>query len=236
MWTIHRLARWHPVLLAGLLACASDPQAGPSEERSASERLQAENADLERRLALASGREFYLLLEPERQRLSLMFQGAVLRDFPVLEMAVGRRRTLFVDWAPPGDWRSSVWQDGELEPQRRFKRKEIDPPDAPGELDSLAAVIPPTPEEAIRAPDGYLIHYREGRGLEIVGRDTTEAAGIWGRQGRGFEGWLERLGHALAPWGGLKVRLRLVLPVDQARALYRSLPEKSEFCITSTPR
>lgn len=226
--------------LALLPGCSPDPaaheDAPPGVPLSQIEHQRAENRRLERLLTLAASNQFYLLLEPERGRLRLMYDGADLRDWAVLEAAVGRRRVLFSDRSLPGDWWESVWQDGELEPAREVDRAVIDPPDG-GPLDSVAVVIPPTPEEAIPAPDHFLINYRDGRGLEIVGRDTSQAATTT-REGTEVSGRrLERLRHALWPWGRLTVRLRLVLPVEEASELYRSLPEGSAFYIVvNTPR
>ena len=232
-------ARMLALGLALLPGCSPDsaPDADPPASGSPSqvERLSAENLQLERRLELTTSGQFYLLLEPREGRLRLMYEAAALKDYTVLEAAVGHRRVVFTDRSLPSDWWTSIWQDSELEPTRRIGRTVIDPPDG-GAADSLVLAIPPTPEEAIPAPDHFLIHYRDGRGLEIVGRDTSHVATTArdGTEGSGRR--LERLRHALWPWGRLTVRLRLVLPVEEARELYRSLPEGSAFYIVNTSR
>ena len=131
--------------LALLPGCSPDPaaheDAPPGVPLSQIEHQRAENQRLERLLTLAASNQFYLLLEPERGRLRLIYEGADLRDWAVIEAAVGRRRVLFSDRSLPGDWWESVWQDGELEPAREVDRAVIDPPDG-GPLDSVAVVIP----------------------------------------------------------------------------------------------
>ncbi|UCF18667.1 MAG: hypothetical protein JSU87_12045 [Gemmatimonadota bacterium] len=227
------------VLSAFAISCAVTlfvaPQLdGQGAQRAEIARLQAENARLEQELSLASGGEFYLRLDPEQKLLTLMYQGAILRDFPVLESAGGRRRILFVERSLPDGLWDSVWQEGQIDPARQFDRKVIDPPESPSEADSLALIIPPTPEEAIPAPDRFLIRYVDGRALEILGHDPSEGDRIRCPRAHKIRCMAARLGRALWPWGEPAVRLRLILLPEQASALYRSLPEHSAFYITRT--
>jgi hypothetical protein len=221
--------------LAALLALAP-PATNGQTDRPSTAGLQAENARLARLLELASGREFYLLLDVERGRLRLMYRGAVLRDFLVLDTQVGLRRAFLTARPLPADWADSVWHDGRLDPARRFERLELDPPDSPVPQESLTVTIPPTPEEAIPAPDRFLIRYNDGKAIEIVARDTS-AAGRRVRLSRVSTPLGKRLLYALAPWRRPAVLLRLEMPVEDARSLYRALPEDGEFVfVPSTPR
>ncbi len=220
--------------LAALLAFTPLATSDQVDQRSTA-RLEAENARLAKLLELAAGREFYLLLDPERGQLSLMCQGAVLREFPVLVTEVGRRRAFFGTRSLPGDWADSVWHDGQLEPARRFERLEIDPPDSPVDPDSLSVFIPPTPDEAIPAPDRFIIHYRDSKAIEIIAQDTT-ALFVGARPPRPSVSIGERLARAVAPWRQPKVLLQLHIPAADARALYRALPENGEFLLLYWPK
>jgi hypothetical protein len=221
--------------LSALLAFAPRVTNGQTAQLSQAG-LEAENARLARLLELASGREFYLLLDLERGQLHLMYRGAVLRDFLVLDTQVGRRRAFFTARPLPADWADSVWHDGRLHPGRRFERLELDAPDSPVPPESLTVTIPPTPEEAIPAPDRFLIRYRDGKAIEIVAHDTSVAAGD-ARPPRASTPLGERLLYVLAPWRRPAVLIRLEMPAEDAQALYRGLPEDGEFLLVpATPR
>jgi len=228
------------VVLAGLtvaamLAPADTLAQGGRDAKQAkldAESIRAENARLQKLLTLARGEKFYLLVEPGQQRLQLMYAGTVLREFTVLDVTVGRRKTLFIERTVPANWREMIWEGSELEPKRDLRRLEIIPATPGTAADSLATMIPPTPEEAIPAPNRFLVHYRDRLSLEVVGQDQgkdsvgphrgkpttrTPRAGIHDR---------------LWPWGRDLLRLRLLLPAEEAKDLYRAFPEGSQLLIS----
>ena len=91
------------VLAAACLAlavcgCGREPHAANAGDPPLGEvaRLARHTAELERQVELASGKEFYLLLDPATPDLTLMLKGAELRRFPVLGLQTGYPR---VSWA-----------------------------------------------------------------------------------------------------------------------------------------
>ncbi len=190
-------------------------------------RLAAENAALEKLVALAAGREFYLVLDPTVPDLTLMLNGAELRRYPVLGLSVGEPRVAFVRRRPRAAWIGVVFAHGTLDPPREIDRIEITAP-PPGRAEKAGAapsapVIPPTPEEAYPVPMRYHIRFRQGPAVEIRPREADPSS----RWARFTTWWAARWRDAVAairPPAGELVRLRVVLAPADAEALYRSLP------------
>ena len=81
-------------------------------------RLELSTALLERKLELAGGKDFYLLLDPVEFTLTLMLRGAELRRFAVLGLQVGYPRVSWFDRRDPHSWQGVTWSNGELDPPR----------------------------------------------------------------------------------------------------------------------
>ena len=117
------------------------------------------------------------------------------------------------------------------------------PPDLTGAVDW----VPPTPQEQFPTRSRYFVRYDGGLVLEVVatagsGVATEESFpgdSLSDRSYRG-PGALTRLRHWLADrlfvlfsGGNHHVKVRIVLPVDEAGNLYRSLPDSSSLLIVS---
>jgi hypothetical protein len=201
-----------------------------------------EIATLKRQLELAAGDRFYLLLTAAPPTLRLMFQGIMLREYPVHQLRLGRPRALFRPLRVADEWESRIWTGGRLDPPRRRAQITITPP-KPG-ADSAASgsgppdkeeeesasnppesvPIPPNVEEAVPVPRVFRIAF--GDLILIVetgdnGRAASPPPTVKSFL-RGFRHfWEDRLAW-LAP---RIVRLRFRLEPPDAAHLYRSLPE-----------
>lgn len=193
-------------------ACAATP-APPGDSASPAR----ENQLLETQLALAKGEEFYLVLDLSGSTLRLMLRGALLREYPVRGLEVGRPRVLFVPRRSQQDWKGVVWSGGALDPPRDRERVELVavplPPGAKGN-EEPAPAIPPPPEDVYEIPKRFLVRFEEQFALEV--RPEGAATAGWGAW------WSDRL-TVLAP-RPQELRLKVVLPREAYDALYRSLP------------
>jgi hypothetical protein len=217
------------VLLAGVAWGAPQETTEALARRVA--RLDAENAALEKLVALAAGREFYLVLDPTVPDLTLMLRGAELRRYPVLGLAVGEPRVAFWRRRARGAWVGVVFEHGELDPPRAIDRLEITapPPSPPGGGEDRGAgggapaVIPPPPEEAYPVPLRYHIRFRRGPAVEIRPREADPSS-RWARLATWWSARWRDAVAAVRPPAAVLVRLRVVLAPADAEALYRSLP------------
>jgi hypothetical protein len=217
------------VLAAPALAAALVATPGPGAEVVDPEtaRLARTNEALTRLAELADGGGFYLVLEPDSARLSLMLEGAVLREYVGASLEVAVPRVLFRRRADPlPEWRERIWRAGELDPPRRRDRIEITavPPDPERPEGSVEIPVPPLAEEAILVPDRYFVRFADGLTLEI--RPTKPPRGLpWELS------WQD--GLAALGWRGPSepFRLRLHLEPANADALYRSLPPSVDLII-----
>ena len=108
-------------LLAVLVSCqrAPAPEAS-SDPRTAAARLQRTNAQLQKQIELAAGKEFYLVLDPANSGLTLMLRGAPLQRFTVLGLQVGHPRVAWRSARDPRHPQSVIWSKGELDPPRQI--------------------------------------------------------------------------------------------------------------------
>ncbi|MFN8176799.1 MAG: hypothetical protein U0167_02675 [bacterium] len=210
-----------PLLLAALLATAPSPRARHAAAEATPPSL--ETAALAHLVDLASDSTFVLVVEPGASRVSLLLQGAVLREYPIEAMELATPRVAFA-WRR-GDsvdarWLEQVWRSGVLVPTRKRDRIEIDaaPPDPNRTEASEDVPVPPPPEEMIIAPERFFVRFAGGMALEVR---ATPA-----RRSR-FEAWKTGWGDriaALRPHSSDRARLRLFLAPDDSDAFYRSLP------------
>ena len=186
-------------------------------------------AALERRLELAKGDTFYLLLDQDGTQLRLMFGGAVLQEYPVQSLSVGRPRTAFAATDTSADWRTNIWDHGTLVPPRPTEEQLIRTVSTDDDADPEAA-IPPTAEEAIAVPPRFRIRFDGGLAVEVQRAPDAE------------EPWWPSFRHAWAVrwqdvWSALRssdrdvVRVRVMLARDAADSLYRALPPDTKLII-----
>lgn len=214
------------VALSVTAAGKPKPAVDPAVE---AERLARENAVYRKQLDLAAGESFYYLLDPKTKSLRFLYQGNLLREYPLLDVEVGTRRGFFGSGAPPSDWAQRVWEEGELDPPRQGLRVELDTAAEDYEEQRQATLVPPTPEEAYPAPELWRIRYLKGLTLEVHGlADSTRT-----RPGflPGIGRWFSDAVHGLGPGGKDEVRIRIYLPRARADELYRSVPPDTRFTV-----
>lgn len=180
---------------------------------------------LEAQVDLAGSERLYLLLEPDRGRLTLHQGAAPLRAWHVAMVAAGARRVPLGRGSSRDDWKSVLWEDARLDPPVRRERREIvsdqvEPPDLTGAVEW----IPPTPDEEVPTPERFIVHFSGGLGLEVraPGADTlTHRPGLLVRVGSSM--------RRLAPSNWDRYRVRVTMDPTDAGSLYRSLPEGVAF-------
>jgi hypothetical protein len=209
---------------------------GDGELRTQVAQLARDNELLGKRLALASGDTFYLLLDPSAAKLKLMLKGAVLRDYSVLGLEVGSPRVAFRPRRLVAGWRGRIWDAGNLSPARERERFELvaSPAEsAAARGDSAAPVfrLPPTPEEAYPVPHRYHIRYAGGLSLEVRPQEADETVGVWKRLVTGARVWSRDVAAALRRTPEDAIRLRMVLQPEDAASLYRALPPDTRLLV-----
>lgn len=170
---------------------------------------------------LASRGGAYLVLSLPANVLTLKFQGAVLREFPLLDASVRTRR--LTGWlGRHSSALDSIWGEGALLPTIHIERMvilsdSVVPPDPSGTV----AFIPPSPEEAIPTPPSFRILFQGNLSLAVEldeADDTGDGAGAESPfPGKGIGHWFR-----LRPWRSDVLRLQLTMTRTQAGALYRS--------------
>ncbi|MGE5198173.1 MAG: hypothetical protein ACM3H9_00940 [Rhodospirillaceae bacterium] len=201
---------------------APAPASGP---RADAARLQRTNAQLEKQIELAAGKEFYLVLDPATSGLTLMLKGAPLQRFTVIGLQVGHPRTAWFGDRDPRHVQSVIWSGGELDPPRQLDRLVIQAA-APGKEapESAPPPIPPTPEELYPVPSRYHVRFADGLSMEILPREADATVGRWAHARAAVaEKWRDVLA-ALRISNRDAIRLRVTLDPADARSFYRSLP------------
>lgn len=193
-----------------------------------------ENSALEKRVELANGKEFYLLLDPAGGTLKLMLQGAVLRDYSVQGLEVGSPRIAFRSRDLEAGWTGRIWSQGNLEPARDREREHVQIPDSTvASVDSVAPKprMPLLPEEIYVVPSRYHVRYEGGLSLEVRPMELDESASIWKRTRAGIAAWFHDCRAAVAKNPEDVVRVRLILAPIDAASLYRALPPDTRLFV-----
>jgi len=208
------------VLVSGAVTAARQwPTTESTELLQEASTVNASVSALERRIELSAQDDFYLILDPASPELSLMLHGAVLRSFPVAVVELGFRRLSFRLPSAVPPWREAIWSEGALVPARPITERTLLPSPAG---DELLPEIPPTAEEAIRAPDRYRVRFAGGLALEVI-RQGSRPRGLVARlSARGRLAW-DDVRSALRHDRD-RVRVRVTLSGEDADELYRSLP------------
>jgi hypothetical protein len=209
-----------------LLAATAAPTPSADEIR----RLSAANDLLGKQVALARGKDFYLLLDPGERTLQLMLKGALLQQYRVAGLEVGVPQVLYRTRVQASDWEGRVWNGGTLDPARALDRVEVQAPPPTPEGTELEVKVPPTPEEKYPVPSRYHIRFSGGLSIEVRPPGTESRRGFWGRLGTGIGTWWSDA-TAAAGGGQDTVRLHVVLSKGDAASLYRALPPATKLLV-----
>jgi hypothetical protein len=199
--------------------------------------LASDNELLRLELELASGKDFYLLLDCEHLRLFVMLSGVVLHEYEVSGLEVGAPRILFFTRRAPAGWLDGIWTRGALDPARERDRLEIVVNPDGSEKSPAEPPVPPAEEQERPVPAPYWIRFEEGYAVEVRAQTPEgEECHNWHLAWR--LGMLAKeLAGALGVGGRDKERLVISMTEDDAAALYRSLPPGVRFLavVPSTP-
>lgn len=196
-----------------------------SDPRAAAARLQRTNAQLQKQIELAAGKDFYLVLDPANAGLTLMLQGAPLQRFTVRGLQVGHPRVGWMSARDPRHVQSVIWSRGELDPPRQLDRLVIQAGE-PGKesADPQPPPIPPTPEELYPVPSRYHVRFADGLSVEVLPREADASVGRWAHARAAMaEKWRDVI-SALRRADRDAIRLRITLDPKDAQSVYRSLP------------
>ncbi len=212
---------------AALIAAASALAATPAASLDDARRLALENDMLTRRVELASGKEFYFVLDPSAARLTLFLAAAELSRYPVMGLEVADPRVAFVARGESTRWQNRIWKAGTLAPARIEDRIEIKVPTPGSDAPQEATPVPLTPEEAHPVPPRYGIRYEGGLFVEVRAHGDEDSSSMGARLGA----WWQDFKDALRREPTDQIRLRLTLQAEDAKAIYRSLPPATKLLV-----
>jgi hypothetical protein len=214
---------------AGRLTAQSVPNA-PSRESVTGAAHQIDL--LEKRVELATGDQFYVVVDPNANKLVLMLHGAILRDYPIEALQVGTPRVVFRQRHLADHWQGRVWTEGALVPARDIDRIEIVPPDS-SKADSVQTFKPPPlPEEMYPVPARYHVRYTGGLSIEVRPHELDATSLGWSQRVRNSVGvWYRDLRAAMAENPEDVLRLRIVMQPEHAASFYRALPPSTRLLI-----
>ena len=191
-----------------------------SSHRVSGDALESVVKALEAELQLAESRSYYLVLDPDPQRLRLMHHGVLLHEVTVHSVEIGTPRVLFARRSDPAEAFDRTWMTGRLTPARVRARTEIDTTP-----DSTDVPIPPLPEELYPTPERFWVRFAGGLAVEFA-PDSTASALHFGRRLSEFFASVRGKDH----W-----RARVEMGEEEVGRLYRSLPDSCAFLLVSTP-
>jgi hypothetical protein len=217
------------VVAATVVAAATPPATAQTPVELT--RLALQNQLLQKQLDLAKGKEFYLLLDPQAQTMTLMFRAALLQQYRVEALEVGVPRVVYRTRADVSRWEGRIWEKGALDPARALDRVEMQAPPPTEEGTELEVRVPQTPEEKYPVPPRYHIRFAGGLSIEVRPPNTDTEQGFWARIKAGLATWFA---DAKAASGGEPtdtVRLHVVLSKKDAESLYRALPPATKLLV-----
>jgi hypothetical protein len=204
---------------------AASASAPASDPRSDAARMERTNAQLQKQIELAAGKEFYLVLDPKHAGLTLMLKGAPLQRFTVLGLQVGHPRAAWVSERDPRHVQSVIWSGGELDPPRQIDRLVIQASEPGKEAsESTPPPIPLTPEELYPVPSRYHVRFADGLSVEILPREADASVGRWAHARAAMAEKARDVYSAIRASGRDTTRLRITLDPKEAQSFYRSLP------------
>jgi hypothetical protein len=204
---------------------------GDAPVRTAVLELSREVDELDKRLELATGSDFYVLVHQDQRKLSLMLRGAVLREYPIEALQVGSPRVVFRNRHLADDWQGRIWTEGTLVPTRDRERIEIIPPDSTAVDSTRTFTPPPLPEELYPVPKRYRVRFAGGLSIEVRPHELDSTIGLWGRLANGMHVWARDVRAALRRTPEDTVRLRIVMQPEHAASFYRALPPSTRMLV-----
>lgn len=219
-------------VLALLAATAGAASAGaPVPTGNELARLSQENDLLQKQLALAKAKEFYLLIDARAKTLKLMYRAALLQEYHVEGLEVGVPRVVYQTRTDLSRWEGRVWEKGALDPARELDRVEMQAPPPTPEGTELEVQVPQTPEEKYPVPVRYHIRFAGGLSIEVRPPGTPADRGFWARLGDGWSTWFADAKAASRAEPTDTVRLHVVLSKKDAASLYRALPPDTKLLV-----
>ena len=209
-------------------AVAATPPAPPASDLA---RLSLQNELLQKQVELAKGKEFYLLLDPRAQTLTLMFRAALLQQYHVGSIEVGVPRVVYRPRADASNWEGRIWEKGALDPARALDRVEVQAPPPTKEGTEIEIKVPQTPEEKYPVPARYHIRFAGGLSIEVRPPNSDAVRGFWARVGAGLATWWADAKAASRIEPTDTVRLHVVLSKQDAESLYRALPPDTKLLV-----
>jgi hypothetical protein len=208
------------LLMAGCAVQHSD------DGRTAAQRYQEA---LGARVELSRENAFHLVLDPDAGNFGLFLGAVPLQKYTVTAVTLPRRTVAFFEVQSCTDPTGSAWRGGILDPPRnrdRFEmeyRGEADDADEPVDADDQPQPpkIPPPPEEVVVAPEIWTVTFQDGDDglvVEVIGESDDSPATASTSRWTVLREFLD--GGGSGPGGRVRVRM----PLDEAQALYRSLP------------
>jgi len=212
-----------------LAAATAVGAAAPTPTAAELARLTLRNELLKKQLDLAKAKEFYLVLDPQAETLTLMYRAALLQQYRVEALEVGVPRVVYKTRSDVSEWEGRIWEKGALDPARALDRVEVQAPPPTREGTEIEVKIPQTPEEKYPVPPRYHIRFAGGLSIEVRPPNTDAKRGFWSRIGAGLSAWWSdaRAASRLEPTD--TVRLHIVLSKKDAESLYRALPPDTKL-------
>ena len=215
-------------LAAATIAAAATPS-GPAPTQGELTRLSLQNNLLQRQLDLAKAKEFYLLLDPQAQSLTLMFHAALLQQYRVEALEVGVPRVVYRTRTDVSRWEGRIWEKGALDPERKLDRVEMQAPPPTREGTEIEVKVPQTPEEKYPVPARYHIRFAGGLSIEVRPPGSDSKRGFCSRIAASWSSWFADARAASRSEPTDTVRLHVVLSKKDAESLYRALPPDTKL-------
>ena len=217
------------IALAAATVAAAPPAPAPTAGDLA--RLSLQNDLLQKQVDLAKGKEFYLLLDPPAQKLTLMFRAALLQQYRVETLEVGVPRVVYRTRSDISGWVGRIWEQGALDPARELDRVEMQAPPPTKEGTEIEVQVPQTPEEKYPVPPRYHIRFAGGLSIEVRPPNSDADRGFWARLASGWSTWWSDAKAASRIEPTDTVRLHVVLSKKDAESLYRALPPDTKLLV-----
>jgi hypothetical protein len=194
-------------------------------------RLTIQNDLLQKQVALAKAKEFYLLLDTQAQTLTLMFHAALLQQYHVEGLEVGVPRVIYRTRADVAHWEGRIWEKGALDPARELDRVEMQAPPPTKEGIEPTVQVPQTPEEKYPVPRRYHIRFAGGLSIEVRPPGSEATRGFWANLAASWSTWWADAKAASQSAPEDTVRLHVVLSKKDAESLYRALPPDTKLLV-----
>lgn len=217
------------VAFAAAAAVHAAGPAAPAPAKDELAKLAIQNDLLQKQVALAKGKEFYLLLDTQAKTLTLMYHAALLQQYDVEGLEIGVPRVVYRTRADASRWEGRVWNKGALDPARELDRVEVQAPPPTKEGTELEVKVPQTPEEKYPVPARYHIRFDGGLSIEVRPPGSEATRGFWANLAARLRTWWTDAKAASSSAPEDTVRLHVVLSKKDAESLYRALPPDTKL-------